>query len=114
MVVFAAQHYASQLVLPASKRRSSILPRSHKDTARKAFERATKGILPASHTQLQRAIAAEARSYERSVAQLDTRERAAAASSKPDAGERDVDEDLHEDVDAADLDDELDAEDCGD
>jgi ParB/RepB/Spo0J family partition protein len=76
LVVFAAQHYASQLVLPTSKRRSSILPRSHKDTARKAFERVTKGVLPASHTQLQRAIAAEARSYERSVAQLDTRGRA--------------------------------------
>ena len=114
LVVFAAQHYASQLALPASKRRSSILPRSHKDTARKAFERVTKGVLPASHTQLQRAIAAEARSYERSVAQLDTRGRAAAASSTPDAGERDVDEDLQEHVDAADLDDELDAEDCGD
>jgi ParB/RepB/Spo0J family partition protein len=114
LVVFAAQHYASQLVLPTSKRRSSILPRSHKDTARKAFERVTKGVLPASHTQLQRAIAAEARSYERSVAQLDTRARAAATSSAPDAGERDVDEDLQEDVDAADLDDELDAEDCGD
>ena len=114
LVVFGAQHYASQLVLPTSKRRSSILPRSHKDTARKAFERVTKGVLPASHTQLQRAIAAEARSYERSVAQLDTRGRAAAASSAPDAGERDVDEDLQEDVDAADLDDELDAEDCGD
>jgi len=81
LVVFAAQHYASQLVLPASKRRSSILPRSHKDTARKAFERVTKGVLPASYTQLERAIAAEARSYERSVAQLDTHARAAAASS---------------------------------
>jgi hypothetical protein len=115
LVVFAAQHYASQLVLPTSKRRSSILPRSHKDTARKAFERVTKGVLPASHTQLQRAIAAEARSYERSAAQLDTRARAAAASSAPDAGERDVNvEDLQQDVDAADLDDELDAEDCGD
>jgi hypothetical protein len=115
LVVFAAQHYASQLVLPTSKRRSSILPRSHKDTARKAFERVTKGVLPASHTQLQRAIAAEARSYERSVAQLDTRACAAAASSAPDGGERDVDvEDLQEDVVAADLDDELDAEDCGD
>jgi ParB/RepB/Spo0J family partition protein len=114
LVVFAAQHYASQLVLPTSKRRSSILPRSHKNTARKAFERVTKGVLPASHTQLQRAIAAEARSYERSVRELDTRGRAAAASWAPDAGERDVVEDLQEDVDAADLDDELDAEDCGD
>jgi hypothetical protein len=35
LVVFAAQHYASQLVLPTSKRRTSILPRSHKDTARR-------------------------------------------------------------------------------
>ena len=62
-----------------------------------------------------RAIAAEARSYERSVAQLDMRGRAAAASSTPDAGEREVDEDLHDDdVDDAEVDDGLDAEDCGD
>jgi hypothetical protein len=35
LVVFAAQHYACQLVLPNSKRQGSVLPRSHKDTARK-------------------------------------------------------------------------------
>ena len=39
LVVFAAQHYASQLVLATSQRRGSVLPRSHKDIARKAFER---------------------------------------------------------------------------
>jgi hypothetical protein len=39
MVVFAAQHYAKQLVLAASKRRHSVLPSSHDDRARKAFER---------------------------------------------------------------------------
>ena len=46
LVVFAAQHYASQLVLPNSQRRGSVLPRSHKDIARKAFERVTKKVLP--------------------------------------------------------------------
>jgi ParB/RepB/Spo0J family partition protein len=34
LVVFAAQHYASQLVLASSQRRGSVLPGSHKDTAR--------------------------------------------------------------------------------
>ena len=63
LVVYAAQHYASQLVLPTAQRRSSALPRSYKDTARKAFEQITKSVLPASYVQLQRAIAAEARSY---------------------------------------------------
>ena len=114
LVVFAAQHYASQLVLPASKRRTSVLPRSRKDTARKAFERVTKGVLPASHKDLERAIAAEARSYERGVAELDTRRRAA-ASQAPDAGdEPERDEDLQDDVDEAQVDDELDADECGD
>ncbi|MEA2182361.1 MAG: hypothetical protein QOF69_1546, partial [Solirubrobacteraceae bacterium] len=42
LVVFAAQHCASQLVLPTAKRRGSVLPGSHKDIARKAFERITK------------------------------------------------------------------------
>jgi hypothetical protein len=34
MVVFAAQHYAQQLVQAASKRRHSMLPSSHDDRAR--------------------------------------------------------------------------------
>jgi len=42
LVVFAAQHYAAQLVLPNSKRHGSVLPSSHKDTARKALEKVTK------------------------------------------------------------------------
>jgi hypothetical protein len=114
LVVFAAQHYATQLVLARSKRRGSVLPGSHKDTARNAFERVTKGVLPASHTQLQRAIAAEARSYERSIAQLNSRGRPDAASSPTDASDRGADEDL-QDVEQTDVElDELDADDCGD
>ena len=70
LVVFAAQHYASQLVLPNSQRRGSVLPRSHKDIARKAFERVTKRALPASHKQLQRALTAEARAYHAKVDEL--------------------------------------------
>jgi len=38
-----------------------VLLRSHKDTARKAFERVTKSVLPASHRALQRALEAEAK-----------------------------------------------------
>jgi len=71
LVVFAAQHYASQLVLPNSQRRCSVLPRSHKDVARKAFERVTKRVLPATHVRLQRALAAEARSYGASIGELE-------------------------------------------
>jgi ParB/RepB/Spo0J family partition protein len=112
LVVFAAQHYASQLVLPASKRHGSVLPRSHNDNARKAFERVTKNLLPASHTHLQRAVAAEARSYQRSVAQLDTAARTAPSDAVSAAGERDLEEDLHDDVDQSEP--ELDAEDCDD
>jgi ParB/RepB/Spo0J family partition protein len=115
LVVFAAQHYASQLVLAASKRRGSVLPRSHKDTARKAFERVTKGVLPASHTQLQRAIAAEARAHERSIAQLDSRERAdaEAVSAATPSGDG-VDGDELGDGAGPDPADDLDFEDYGD
>jgi ParB/RepB/Spo0J family partition protein len=113
LVVFAAQHYATQLVLPASKRRGSVLPRSHKDTARKAFERVTKGVLPASHTQLQRAIAAEARAYERGIAQLESRQRTDA--SQPSAGEGAVDDHDGDGVGIGpDPDEHLDMEDRGD
>jgi hypothetical protein len=112
LVVFAAQHYATQLVLAASKRRGSVLPRSHTDAARKAFARVTKGVLPASHTQLQRAIAAEARAYERSIAQLDSRQRPDA--SQPPAGEGVVDDDHPRDGMGPDPDEDLDMEDRGD
>jgi ParB/RepB/Spo0J family partition protein len=63
LVVFAAQHYAQDLVLPASQRRGSVLPRSRREAARKAFARLTKALLPASHAQLQRALEREARAY---------------------------------------------------
>ena len=72
LVVFAAQHYVSQLVLPASKRHGSVLPRSRKDIARKAFERIAKPVLPASHVELQRALEREVRAYEKRVQQLAT------------------------------------------
>lgn len=71
LVVFAAQHYACQLALPTAKRRGSVLPRSHNDTARKAFEKITKTILPASYAQLQRALSAEAKTYRQRVDKLD-------------------------------------------
>ena len=39
------------------------LPPLHKDTARKAFERIVRTMLPADHKQLQRGLAAEVRAY---------------------------------------------------
>lgn len=63
LVVFAAQNYAHDLVLPTSQRRGSALPRSRKEAARKAFERLTKTVLPATHTELARALEREARTY---------------------------------------------------
>ncbi|HEX4344689.1 MAG TPA: hypothetical protein VHZ31_03915 [Solirubrobacteraceae bacterium] len=105
LVVFAAEHYASQLVLPASKRRPSALPASRKDAARKAFERIVKPVLPASCKQLERALAAEARSYDKKVTELAQRaqHQAAAAGQSDDASARDVDPDVdadaHDDLD---------------
>jgi len=93
LVVFATQRYASQLVLPASKSRPSVLPSSHKDIARKAFERVTKNVLAVSHVQLVRALAAEARSYSTSVENLTNREREAilaVATPKETAADEDV------------------------
>ena len=51
-------------------RRPSVLPRSRKDTARKTFERITKAILPASHTELRRALEREARTYSQRQSEL--------------------------------------------
>ncbi len=105
LVVFAAQHYASQLVLPASKRRSSALPASRKDAAQKAFERIVKPVLPASCKQLERALAAEARSHDTKVSELAqcAREQVAFAGESAHASERDadpeVDADAHADLD---------------
>ena len=97
LVVFACEHYANQLALPNSQRRGSVLPRSHRDTARKAFERLTKAALPGSHRELARAIEREARSYRDRIAALERHARAAAAATD-DVGEQ-PDVDLVDDVD---------------
>jgi ParB/RepB/Spo0J family partition protein len=85
-VVFAAQHYAEQLVLPTSQRRGSVLSSTRKDAARKAFERITKDVLPATHVQLKRALEREARSYIKQKEQLG---RTAVASEDPDPCDED-------------------------
>jgi hypothetical protein len=54
LVVYAAEHYAKQVVLAASKRRHSALLASHDDKARKAFERVCRTALPTTHKQLER------------------------------------------------------------
>jgi hypothetical protein len=70
LVCFAAQHYARQTVLPASKRRSSGLPSSHKDQVSKAFAKLTKDVLPGSYTQLTKAVDRAAREHDRKVTAL--------------------------------------------
>jgi ParB/RepB/Spo0J family partition protein len=87
LVVFASQHYANRLALPASNRRASVLPRSHKDTARKAFEKATRHALPASHRQLARAIERQAREHRDRVAAIEQQARAAIVAAADDGGE---------------------------
>jgi ParB/RepB/Spo0J family partition protein len=94
LVVFASQHYAQNLVLPASQRRQSVIPRTRKDTARKAFERLTKNVLPATHVQLQRALEHEARTYTKQQEQLDTASREHAAEQ--DSEEREAEESTEE------------------
>jgi ParB/RepB/Spo0J family partition protein len=111
LVVFAAQHYACQLVLPIAKRLGSVLPRSHNDTARKAFERITKKVLPASYTQLQRALTAEANTYRDRVDELDTGARAPREADEAIAADS-TDDDTTDDVgaDPQDLDDDAEPE----
>jgi ParB/RepB/Spo0J family partition protein len=85
LVVFASQHYARRLVLAASKRRGSALPVSRKDTARKAFERLTKSVLPDSHLALGRAIEREARRHKQDLARLQAKaSEMPAADAEPD------------------------------
>jgi ParB/RepB/Spo0J family partition protein len=76
LVVFAAQNYAHELVLPTSQRRGSALPRSRKEAARKAFERLTKKALPATHIELARALEREARAYAKRQDELSATARA--------------------------------------
>jgi hypothetical protein len=109
LVVFAAQHYASQLVLPNSQRRGTVLPLSHNNAARKAFERVTKAVLPASYVQLQRAIAAEARSYDKQVGELETRGRKKAVPAAEPVAENDAPQDLEDAAEIA-LDEDLEGE----
>ena len=99
LVVFAAQHYAHQLALPTSQRRGSVLPRSHADRARKAFEKVTKTALPGSHRELTRAIEREARSYRDRVAELEQQARAAAAEATDDSAGEEPDVEPVDDVD---------------
>ena len=88
LVAFAAQHYAKQLVLAASKRRHSALPASHDDKARKAFERVCRTALPTTHKQLERAIAREAREHAKREDELAAREHADTSPDEPDSGPR--------------------------
>lgn len=84
LVVFAAQHYARDLVLPTSQRRGSVLPHSRSDIARKAFERVTKSVLPATHVELRRALEREARDYAKRQDEIRGSHREARSAGEPD------------------------------
>jgi len=88
LTVFACQHYAEQLVLSRSRRSSSVLPSSHEDRARKAFERLTRGLLPGSHKELQRALKRAARDQAKQIEDLTAAERVAkeTGTEGPDGG----------------------------
>ena len=99
LVVFAAQAYATDLVLPASKRRGPVLPSSRKDIARKAFERVTKQVLPASHVQLRRALDREASAHLKRHEELrTTASRAASVPPDAEAGGAEVDAEVDAEV----------------
>lgn len=94
LTVYACEHYAQQLVLAKSQRRSSVLPESHKDQARKAFLALTKDLLPGTHVQLARAIAREAKEHEqreRKLAEADRPRRASAHEAESDAASAEAD-----------------------
>ena len=95
LVVFACQHYAHQIALPTSQRRGSVLPSSHADTSRKAFEKVTKTALPASHRELARAIEREAREYRDRIAALEQR---ASAADDDDGGGEEPDVERGDDI----------------
>src|SRR4051812_42951622 len=78
-----------QLALPTSQRRGSVLPRSHADRARKAFEKVTKTALPER----------EARSYRDRVAELEQQARAAAAEATDNSASEEPDVEPVDDVD---------------
>ena len=64
LVILAAEQHASRLVLPTSKRIPPNRWPSHKDRAAKALAKLAGPHLPASLTQLERAVARTHRAYE--------------------------------------------------
>jgi ParB/RepB/Spo0J family partition protein len=101
LVVLAAEHYASRLVLPASKRVPATRWPSRKDQAAKALAKLAGPYLPVSLAKLERAVARTHRAYE----QTDTVESTSSRSTDAEPAEYAGDED------AIDLDSELDTDD---
>jgi transcriptional regulator with GAF, ATPase, and Fis domain len=107
LVVFAAEYYQHQLALPTSQRRGSVLPRSHADRARKAFEKVTKSALPGSDRELTRAIERAARCYRDQVAELEQQANAAAAEASDDSADEEPAIEPVDDVDCELVDEDL-------
>jgi ParB/RepB/Spo0J family partition protein len=79
LVVIAAEHYASRLVLPAGQRTPASRWSSRKDAAAKALARLTRPHLPASLKQLEQAVKRAHADHEQALA----------PSSEPDATDTD-------------------------
>ena len=107
LVVFAAQHYAFQIALPNSQRRGSVLPRSRRDQARKAFEKLVKPALPGTHAQLARTIEREAREHHKRADELRARHATTRAEHGRDGEDLDDDVTVNE-LDAEPVDEDLD------
>lgn len=85
LIVYAAQHYAVQLVVPRKRRRSSMLPASRNGAAKAAFEKIVGRVLPASYMTLIEAIDAELIEVEKrkAAAEAEAEAKAKAAKRRP-------------------------------
>ena len=76
-------------MLARGRRSSSTLPSSHEDRARKAFERLTRGVLPGSHKELQRALKRAARDHDKKIEEVTAAERKAKETEAKGAADAD-------------------------
>jgi ParB/RepB/Spo0J family partition protein len=103
LVVIAAEQYASRLVVPMSQRSHPITYGSHNDRAAKALAKLAKPHLPASLTQLEKAVERAHRASAHAVSRRIPATGDAEATEDDDAAEVAVlEEDLDEDGTAQD------------
>jgi hypothetical protein len=97
LVIITAEKYALRLVVPSSQQHPPIQWSSRKDQAEKALAKLVGSHLPATLTQLERAIAKAKSDRDKQLAGLREDQRAAAAAADPDEGAEPDAEDLIDD-----------------